>query len=129
MKTSIVHIFLTSLIILMIVLICSSIVINIEFKENKQALTEMLTTDNSQYFLQNTEQIYFNYNGDLQPITVSYLSDDYKTMYNSNSFLIIEAPEEICDTYYEQCLVYNFNPFGINVLKQQEIIRKEKMEE
>lgn len=47
-------------------------------------------------------------------------------MYNAQSVLIVESPEDICDTEVERCIVYEFDPFGLGLFTKEQIIRNTK---
>lgn len=52
--------------------------------------------------------------------------DSIANMHNQTSLLITKAPDELCDNDVEQCIIYEYDPFGLGIFKQRELIRSVK---
>lgn len=129
MSTNITHIVLVTTILLVISAISATIISSFQLADEEVLMKQALNGDQSQYFNSEVEEIYYDVDGKQEKIKVSYLTDEYRDMFNNESYLIIEAPTDLCDTYYEKCLVFKYNPLGIGVFEHSEVKRIGKLEE
>lgn len=125
-------------VLLIILLVFTTILFSVEYgKQNYQAGAEQMQSvladqTVANYF--NAEEITANYQMAnsveevvLRPICVD-CKETIADQHNSNSALIVEAPESICDTEIERCVLYSYDPFGFGIFTHQEILRSQKVE-
>lgn len=130
-KNSVITIGLLIILLTSTVIIFSLIIAKEKYKVDAAQIQELLA-DNSvvNYFTAEEIETTYEVDGVEEPIIFSPLctdcSEGIADMHNSDSLLIIQAPESLCDTEVERCILYNFDPFGLNVLEQQEILRNQK---
>lgn len=130
-KTSIINVSLIALLLTMLVIIFSIVIARNNYIEDTTKIQSMLA-DRSIINYFTSEEIETTYQVDnvdqtivLSPICVD-CGQSIANLHNSDSMLIIEAPEDICDTDVERCVVYDFDPFGLGLFKKQTILRNEK---
>lgn len=130
-KTSMVNVSLIVILLAMLVVIFSIMIARSNYIKDTTTIQEMLADRTIiNYF--SSEQITSQYEVDgvyqdvvLSPICID-CEQSISNMYNSQSMLIIDAPETICDTDVERCILYQFDPFGIELFSRQTILRNNK---
>lgn len=130
-KTSIINVSLLALLLTMLVIIFSIIIVKNSYIEDVTKIQAMLV-DRSvvNYFTSETIETTYQIDNIDEVIVLSPICIDCNqtiaNMHNSGSMLINDAPESICDTDVERCVIYDFDPFGLGVFKKQVILRSGK---
>lgn len=132
-KTSMIN---TVLLIILLVFVTVLFSIGYEkhnYKAEAEQLQSLLADQTiTNYF--NSEEISTNYQMAnsteevvLRPICID-CKETIADQHNSNSALIVEAPESICNTEIERCVLFSYDPFGFGIFTHQEILRSQKVE-
>lgn len=130
-KSSVINLVLIISLLTMLVVIFSLIIAKRNYTEDTARIQDLLADRTIiNYFT--TEQIQTTYDveGEPQEVILNPLCIDcdetIANTHNSGSMLITEAPESLCDTDVERCILYNYDPFGFGLFEKQEIIRNQK---
>lgn len=130
-RTSITNIVITGLLLTSVVFLFSILIAKQNYVQNANTIQALLADRTIvNYFAPEQIETTYEVNGALEPLVLSPICTDCEqginNMYNSDSMLIVTAPESLCDTDVERCVLYDFDPFGLNIFTSQEILRSEK---
>lgn len=130
-KSSILNLAVVISLLTMLVVIFSLVIAKNNYNQDTAKIQEMLA-DRSiiNYFSSEKIQTSYSIEGEEQQVILSPLcidcSESISNIHNSGSMLITEAPDSLCDTDVERCVLYDFDPFGLGIFEQETIIRNQK---
>lgn len=130
-KNSIINVSLLAILLTMIVVSFSLLISRSNYIKDTAKVQAMLADDSvTDYFTDEKVEVSYEIDGAYQDFILSPLCVDCEqpitNMHNSGSMLIISAPESICDTDVERCVVYEYDPFGIGLFSRKTILSSEK---
>lgn len=133
-KTSIINVSLLAVLLTMIVVGFSVLIARNNYITDTAKVQKMLGDSSvTNYFTNEKIEATYEIDGAYQDFILKPLCADcdqpITNMHNSGSMLITSAPESICDTDVERCVLYDFDPFGIGLFSRQTILRSEKIGE
>lgn len=127
-QARIINVWLISILLAIIVVILSLLITRNNYRTNLKTFENLLAERTvTNYFTSEQTPVSYEINGEYQDLILSPLCTDcdqsVSNMYNGNSMLIVEAPEDICNIEVERCVIYEFDPFGMGLFSKQKLIR------
>ncbi|WOO87056.1 hypothetical protein RZE82_08050 [Mollicutes bacterium LVI A0039] len=127
-KTNTISVILTVIVLFASVISLALIIAQKNYKTDVEIIKAAMIDQTISSFISD-ERIEEPYYEGLEEQTIVYsplcvdCADPIANMHNRGTLVVQEAPKSYCDLDVEQCILYEFDPFGLGIYTKQELIR------
>ncbi len=126
------NICLITLLLLSFIIMCTIYIIKQNYNIQMDNIQQILDDEQFDKYFSSEEEVYTFVDDGRQEIVYRSLcitcDDNDKFLFAKNSKLIVDSSSELCDKTIENCIVYNYDPFGLGNINKPKIMRSMKEE-